>query len=109
MNEWQSLMYIYMCNVYILSDIAEQKPMPGPGFFSSPKPEAPPSASVIAQALAKSVSPSVTPALSSLAGQPTPSISAGLTSTGGTGKLYLKYYLCFDVTKHCYGCVLDPG
>lgn len=79
-------MYIYMNNVYILN-IAEQKPMPGPGFFSSPKPEAPPSASVIAQALAKSVSPSVTPAFSSLAGQPTPSISAGLPSTGGTGKL----------------------
>ncbi|XP_061165274.1 E3 SUMO-protein ligase RanBP2-like isoform X2 [Saccostrea echinata] len=61
----------------------EQKPMPGPGFFSSPKPEAPPSASVIAQALAKSGSPSVTPA-PSLPGQPSPSISAGLSSTGGT-------------------------
>lgn len=70
----------------------EQKPMPGPGFFSSPKPEAPPSASVIAQALAKSVSPSVTPAFSSLAGQPTPSISAGLPSTGGTAGTSLPLF-----------------
>ncbi|XP_062594997.1 E3 SUMO-protein ligase RanBP2-like [Saccostrea cucullata] len=61
----------------------EQKPMPGPGFFSSPTPEAPPSASVIAQALAKSASPSVTPA-PSIPGQPSPSMSAALSSTGGT-------------------------
>ena len=73
--------------------------MPGPGFFSSPKPEAPPSASVIAQALAKSASPSVTPALSSLAGQPIPSISAGLPSMEGTGKPCALYAVHVQVSS----------